>query len=216
MYLITVARAVEEGAREPIPIAVIAETLSVSTASVNEMVNKLAERGILEYQPYHGVRLSERGHAIADRVLRSRRLWATFLADHLGFSPTEADDQACHLEHVTEADAAERLAVFLGEPQADPLGRPIPAPTKSDGSHPGTVRLVDVAVGHAAELVSVDGSDRALSFLEAEGLTSGARLIVLGAGTSGLLVQGDGPIHVSRELAATIHVREEGVPGAAG
>lgn len=214
MYLITVARAVEEGTAEPVPVGAIAEGLSVSAASVNEMIRKLADRDFLEYEPYRGVRLSERGRTIADRVLRTRRLLATFLADYLGFSPIEADDQACHLEHVTAADAAERLAVFLGEPEADPLGRPIPAPVGATEPRPVTTRLMDVSVGHLAEVVSIEGSRRALSFLEAEGITTGARLIVLGAGASGLLVQGDGPVHVSHELAATIHVRARGAPDA--
>jgi DtxR family Mn-dependent transcriptional regulator len=214
MYLITVARAVEEGTPEPVPVGAIAEALSVSATSVNEMIRKLADRDLLEYEPYRGVRLSERGRTIADRVLRTRRLWATFLADCLGFSPIAADDQACHLEHVTAVDAAERLAVFLGEPEADPLGRPIPVPAGTTDPHPVTARLIDMAVGHLVEVVSIEGSRRALSFLEAEGITTGVRLLVLGAGASGVLVQGDGPVHVSRELAATIHVRAGGTPDA--
>lgn len=214
MYLITVARAVEEGTAEPVPVGAVAEALSVSAASVNEMIRKLADRGFLEYEPYRGVRLSDRGRTISDRVLRTRRLLATFLADCLGFSPIEADDQACHLEHVMAADAAERLAVFLGEPEADPLGRPIPAPAGVTDLHPVTTQLMDVGVGHMAEVVSIEGSRRALSFLEAEGITSGARLIVLGAGASGLLVQGDGPVHLNHELASTIYVRSGGAPDA--
>ena len=127
MYLITVARAVEEGTPEPIPVGAIAASLSVAPASVNEKIKKLADRGLLDYEPYRGVRLSKRGRIIAAQVLRTRRLWATFLTNHLGFSPLEADEQACRLEHVTAGEATERLARYLGEPEADPLGRPIPA-----------------------------------------------------------------------------------------
>jgi DtxR family Mn-dependent transcriptional regulator len=212
MYLITVARAVEEGTPEPVPIGAIAEALSVSVTSVNEMVKRLAERGLLNYEPYHGVRLSRTGRAIADRVLRSRRLWATFLAEKLGFSPIEADDQACHLEHVTAPDAAERLAAFLGKPEADPLGRPIPTPDATVDSDTPALRLVDAAVGDRVEVLSVDGSARAVSFLNAEGITSGVRLVVLAAGGSGFLVQGNSPVHVSLEMASDIHVRPETAP----
>ena len=105
MYLITVARAAEDGETGPIPIARVAKELHISVASANEMVRKLTARELLEYEPYRGVRLTDLGSRVAERVLRTRRLWATFLADHLGLTPVEADDQACLLEHVTLPDA---------------------------------------------------------------------------------------------------------------
>jgi DtxR family Mn-dependent transcriptional regulator len=214
MYLITVARAVEEGTTGPVPVGAIAETLSLSATSVNEKIKNLANRDLLEYEPYRGVRLTPSGHIIADRVLRTRRLWATFLTNYLGYSPLEADDRACRLEHATAGDVAERLAVFLGDPEADPMGRPIPVPTSSFDPHPATTRLVDVAVGHIAEVVSVGGSERIRLFLGAEGITTGALLIVLGAGASGLLVKAGALVYLDSELAATIHVRTVGPEGA--
>ena len=127
MYLITVARAAEDGESTPIPMGYIAKRLSVSVPSAHEMVHRLVERGLLNYEPYHGVDLTEAGGDVADRVLRTRRLWATFLSEHLGFSPEEADDQACEFEHVTTDEAARRLASFLGNPESGPLGNPIPS-----------------------------------------------------------------------------------------
>ena len=114
MYLNTVARACEDGFVEPVPMAEIAQRLEVSVPSVHEMVNKLSDRGLVTYEPYKGVHLTEPGMEIACRVLRTRRLWATFLVEHLGFEPEDADRQACELEHVTADEAVERLAAFLG------------------------------------------------------------------------------------------------------
>ena len=125
MYLITVAQAVEAGVSGPVSISKIAQALGVSVPSANEMVKKLSGRNLLTYEPYHGVELTAVGSLLADQVLRTRRLWATFLAEHLGFSPVDADAQACHLEHATSAEAADRLSAFLGNPEAGPLGRPI-------------------------------------------------------------------------------------------
>ena len=113
MYLITVARAAEDGRTGPVPVAMLAEHLGVSVASTNEMVRKLAARDLLTYEPYRGVELTPLGARVSERVLRTRRLWSTFLANHLGLSPTEADDQACLLEHVTMPEATERLAAAL-------------------------------------------------------------------------------------------------------
>lgn len=207
MYLITVARAAEAGIEGPVAIARIADALGVSVPSANEMVRKLDSRGLLAYEPYRGVLLSETGHRIADQVLRTRRLWATFLADHLGFSPADADDQACDLEHSTSAEAANRLASFLGNPESGPLGRPIPEAESSEHRRP-TIRLGDLSVGALAEVITVTAPDRTRDFLAAEGIAAGARIVVAAAGGSGWLVDIDGrDLHLSDRLDAAIEVR---------
>jgi len=211
MYLITVARAGEDGRSGPVPVADIAAELSVSVASANQMIRKLADRGLLSYEPYHGVELTDEGHRVADRVLRTRRLWASFLADHLGFSPGDADDQACHLEHVTSEEAADRLAAYLGNPEAGPLGRPIPAGALEPEPRRPHLRLVDVAVGAIAEVVAIGGSDLALEFLAAEGLVPGATVTVTGAGESGWLIAVGGTVvHLSEDLAKAVEVESKG------
>lgn len=207
MYLITIAREAEAGNDGPIRLALIADALGVSVPSANEMVRKLDTRGLLSYEPYHGVQLSETGRRIADQVLRTRRLWATFLADHLGFSPTDADDQACHLEHATSPEAANRLAAFLGNPQAGPLGRPIPDATVATPPRPH-LRLTDITVGTTAEIVSISATGHSLDFLTAEGLTVGSQLVVTAAGDTGYLVDlGGSLLHVGLSLAGNVAVR---------
>jgi DtxR family Mn-dependent transcriptional regulator len=126
MYLITVAVAEEEGRPGPLALADLAGSLAISPVSANQMVRRLQEQGLVEYHPYHGVALTPGGRQAARRVLRGRRLWATFLVAHLGFTPEEADALACSLEHVTPPEAADRLAQFLGNPAVGPLGNPIP------------------------------------------------------------------------------------------
>ncbi len=207
MYVITVARAVEAGQTEPIALSVIAEALLVSVASANEMVRKLASRGIMTYEPYHGAGLTEAGWVVAHRVLRTRRLWATFLASQLGFSPTEADDQACHLEHATSSEAVDRLAAFLGDPKADPLGAPIPSATDHRSDRVEHVTLNDVAAGFEAEVVAVGATGAARDFLGGEGLSVGARIAVMATGVAGVLVDGGSPVHLTRELSSLIDVR---------
>lgn len=210
MYLITVARAGEDGRSGPVPVAGIATKLSVSVASANQMIRKLADRGLLTYEPYHGVELSAAGRRVADRVLRTRRLWARFLADHLGFGPGDADDQACHLEHVTSAEAADRLDAYLGNPAAGPLGRPIPSGLSAPELSKPHLRLADVPVGGVAEIVAIGAADRTLDFFAAEGFTPGARITVTAVGASGLLVGvDDNVVHVSAELAKVVEVEPE-------
>jgi DtxR family transcriptional regulator, Mn-dependent transcriptional regulator len=206
MYLITVARAVEVGTEGPIPLSKIAVALGVSVPSANEMVRKLESKGLLIYEPYRGALLSDTGRSLANQVLRTRRLWATFLADHLGFGPSEADDQACHLEHATTAEAADRLATFLGNPTAGPLGRPIPG-NGTPSRVRRTVKLADLPVGVPAEVISVSSDDASLDFLRAEGITVGVQVTVVGAGRTGLLIEfSGGSAHLSTSLGKSIDV----------
>jgi DtxR family Mn-dependent transcriptional regulator len=156
------------------------------------------------------VLLSKTGSRIADQVLRTRRLWATFLADHLGFSPADADDQACHLEHATSAEAANRLAAYLGNPEVGPLGRRIPS---ADTSAPrrAAVRLTEVPVGESAEVVALTAAARSLEFLIAEKIEVGTRLTVTASGDSGLLIElAKGDVLLNGRLAAQVEVRITG------
>jgi DtxR family Mn-dependent transcriptional regulator len=147
---------------------------------------------------------------VASRVLRTRRLWATFLADHLGFAPIEADDQACHLEHATAPEAADRLATFLGDPATDPLGRPIPTVDSPPNERTAATTLDEVAVGCDAEVVAIRAPGAARDFLTAEDIAVGSRIAVIGSGDSGVLVEAGSPVNLTRPLAATIDVRVMG------
>ena len=207
MYLITVARAAEDGRTGPVPVAMLAEHLGVSVASTNEMVRKLAARDLLTYEPYRGVELTPLGARVSERVLRTRRLWSTFLANHLGLSPTEADDQACLLEHVTMPEATDRLASFLGDPETGPLGHRIPTAGGSTDA-PQAMRISDLAIGTTAEVVAIFGSEQGRTFLAGEGIKPGATISMMGAGDAAVLVEVEGVlVTIGRELATTIEVQ---------
>ncbi len=207
MYLITIARANEDGQDGPVPMTLVAEALGVSQVAANEMVKKLAARELVDYTPYKGVTLMPGGEAIAAGVLRRRRLWGVFLADHLGLSPEAADDAACEFEHVTPPEVEQRLASFLGEPAMGPQGRPIPAADAPGGTRPGAGRpLRDAEVGSTVSVVRVDGGGTVAAFLHDEGVMAGARIAVVGRADDGttLLAVGDRHIEISGEIAAAV------------
>src|ERR1039458_1375288 len=72
----------------------LAARLGVTPASVSGMVRKLTEVGIVEHQPYHGVRLTDQGRRVALEVLRHHRLLELFLAQELGMSWARRHDEA--------------------------------------------------------------------------------------------------------------------------
>jgi DtxR family Mn-dependent transcriptional regulator len=207
MYLITIARAVEDGHHGPVPIPRVAEALHVSQVAANEMVRKLSGRELVDYVPYRGVSLTEAGVEIARGVLRRRRLWGVFLTEHLGLSPQEADTVACEFEHVTPVEVEMRLATFLGDPSVGPQGRPIPASRTLRRDR--VVRsLVEVDVGSRVRVGSVDAATPILHFLAAEGIAAGTEMVVVGRGDRGtaVLAVGDHHVEVAGDVAASIMV----------
>lgn len=208
MFLITVARAIEDGYEIPIPAPRIAESLEISRVSVNEMAKKLVSRGFIDYEPYKGVTLTPTGATVANRVLRRRRLWALFLAEHLGLPPADADTAACDFEHVTSLDVEDRLASYLGEPAMDPEGKPIPPSGSSVLPVRSELSITDLDVGRRGRVKRVGGDPAAQSFLHDEGIEAGIVLTLLAVGSDrGTLVDtGRGHVYLPQEVAADVIV----------
>lgn len=207
MYLITVARAIEDGRSEPVSMSHVATQLDVTGVSVNQMIRKLDTRGFVEYEPYRGVSLTEHGRTVASAILRRRRLWGVFLSDQLGMSPARADDVACDLEHVTPDEVADLLSGFLGDPSTGPQGRAIPDGV-DDVSVPATEPLSVMAAGTHATIVSVDLPEALAAFAADQGLDPGASIEVLGVGKQGdRLVSIDGEcLHLGTDIALGIRM----------
>jgi DtxR family Mn-dependent transcriptional regulator len=105
----------------------VAERLSVSAASVSNMFARLQEMGLVEHERYRGATLTERGRSEALRLVRRHRLIETFLLEHLGYDWQEVHGEAERLEHAVSDAFTDRLSAFLGHPDHDPHGDPIPS-----------------------------------------------------------------------------------------
>jgi len=148
----------------------IAARLSVAPASVTNMLVRLQERGLVEYERYRGAMLTESGRVEALRLIRRHRLIETFLLEHLGYSWQEVHDEAEKLEHAVSDLFTERLAELLEHPGRDPHGHPIPKP---DGSLPEEElsTLAESREGETVVISRVSDDDPArLSYLGERGL----------------------------------------------
>jgi DtxR family transcriptional regulator, Mn-dependent transcriptional regulator len=119
--------ALERGSGGPVTTNELAARLGVTAGSASAMVKKLAERGLAEHVPYHGVQLTPDGRRLALEVLRHHRLLELFLAEQLGVPWDRVHAEAEALEHVISEDLESRIAAKLGNPTHDPHGQPIPA-----------------------------------------------------------------------------------------
>lgn len=114
------------GDRNKISNKQIVSGLTISAASVSEMISKLVKEGLVEHTPYQGVQLTTIGLEKASTLIRKHRLWEVFLVEHLNYSWNEVHDDAEVLEHVTSNDLAARLDHYLDHPEHCPHGGMIP------------------------------------------------------------------------------------------
>lgn len=157
----------------------LAERLDVRPASVSGMLPKLTELGLVEHEPYHGVRLTQRGTRVALEVVRHHRLLELFLVESLGMTWDEVHAEAEVLEHVLSEELEELIAAKLGDPAFDPHGDPIPSrelKVPKDKSR----SLHSLEPGERATFVRVSDSDpEMLRFLSDRGIAPGAEIEVV-------------------------------------
>lgn len=205
MYLITTAKLVERGIPEPVPLSIIAQALAVQPVSANQKIHALKTAGLVTYQPYKGVELTEAGRQVARRVLRFRRLWEVFLVRHLSYNLDQADAFACRLEHVSDDDLASRLAQFLDHPEVCYHGKAIP-PGNGDYQPIATFPLTELAPGQSGNVASIQAEPTSAAFLSNQGIQPGMPVTLKGRGSDGahLLETQMGNLHISASMAEMI------------
>ncbi|HVS60212.1 MAG TPA: metal-dependent transcriptional regulator [Gemmatimonadaceae bacterium] len=139
----------------------IAQRLAIAPASVSGMVRRLADQGLLAYERYHGVKLTESGRRAALRTLRRHRVIEAYLSQALGYPWDRVHDEAERLEHAASDELVDRMAATIGEPEVDPHGAPIPT---RDGSVDETeyTSLAQLDVGVSGVVVRVSGENPAM------------------------------------------------------
>jgi len=171
--------ALEARGGSPVSTNDLAARLGVTPGSVSGMLRKLAEVGLLEHEPYRGVRLTDEGRRVALEVLRHHRLLELFLAQELGMPWDRVHAEAEVLEHVLSEELEELIAGRLGDPAVDPHGDPIPTPLFEIDERQ-TRSLDELAVGAAGRFVRVSDSDpEMLRYLAEHGMALGTRLEVI-------------------------------------
>jgi DtxR family transcriptional regulator, Mn-dependent transcriptional regulator len=114
------------GGARLVPMGHVASTLGVTPGTATTMIKALAESGLVEYEPYSGVRLTGAGEKLAALVVRRHRLVELFLVQVMGMSWAEVHEDAELLEHVVSDRLIDRIDEMLGRPTHDPHGDPIP------------------------------------------------------------------------------------------
>ena len=193
----------------------LAEALSVTPASVTNMVKRLSELRLVAYEPYKGVTLTDSGRKVALEIVRHHRLLELYLAETLGMPWDEVHAEAERLEHHLSDELEARMDERLGFPTRDPHGDPIPSAELAIAAEM-SVPLLSLEVGQRATVVRVSDRDPAqLRYLGSLGLTPGSRVEVLErhpfGGPMRLLIDGstEAPV-IGAPLASAVEVVPDG------
>ena len=152
----------------------LAEMSQTKAASVSDMLKKLSEKKLVNYQKYQGVTLTQLGQNIALKVIRRHRLWEVFLVEKLHFTWDEVHFVAEELEHINSDKLVDKLDEYLGYPKFDPHGDPIPDHL---GKFPDTryQNLSELKVGSEGLLMGVsEHTPPFLKYLDKIGLLLGS------------------------------------------
>ena len=113
-YLKTIYRLTTEN--NTVSTSVLAKQMECSAASITNMLQKLSNLKLVNYERYQGVTLTEAGDKIALETIRHHRLIELYLTEILGYSWDRVHDEAEELEHVISEEYEERIDKALGYP----------------------------------------------------------------------------------------------------
>jgi len=91
----------------------ISRRMSVNSSSVTGALHAMAERGLVNYEPYEVITLTPEGEAAARDVIQRHEGLRDFLIEILGVDAVQADEAACRMEHAMSHEILERLDQFV-------------------------------------------------------------------------------------------------------
>ena len=187
----------------------LAAQLGVTPSTVSANLKRLARDGLISYQPYGSIDLTDDGRTIAVDIVRRHRILETYLVQRLGLSWDQVHDEANWLEHAASDLVLDRMDAALGHPTHDPHGTPIPdvdGRVSSDHSQ----ALGEVEPGNRVQVLRVcDRSPDILRYLTEHGISVGTWLTVTEinpAVAAAWLSINDTPIELSLHAAGAVRV----------
>jgi DtxR family transcriptional regulator, Mn-dependent transcriptional regulator len=190
----------------------LAEALCTRPASVTDMLKKLSTKELIHYVKYQGVSLTSEGKQQALQIVRKHRLWEVFLFQKLNFTWDEVHEVAEQLEHIQSTTLIKRLDEFLGFPEVDPHGDPIPdaqGRIKARQKYP----LQEMQIDKQGVVIGVrETSALFLQFLDKVGIQIGSRIKMLDKipfdGSVEISINEKSPVILSHDIAKNIYVSQ--------
>jgi DtxR family Mn-dependent transcriptional regulator len=187
-YLKAILQILQRSDLDWVSTGALAAELEVSPGTVTSMLKTLAESktgrlkrpALVVYKRHHGVQLTPEGRRLAVRMLRRHRLIELFLVQTLNLTWDRVHEEAEHMEHAVSDFLVDRIDEFLGRPQVDPHGDPIPSAEGEMRGDAGTaVPLTSCRPGTRVRVVRVTNQGpEFLRYLSEAGFELGAEGVV--------------------------------------
>lgn len=188
----------------------LAEEMETKASSVTDMVKKLSDKALVNYKKYQGVKLSETGRKTAIEVIRKHRLWEYFLVEKLNFNWDEVHEVAEQLEHIKSDKLIKELDRFLGFPERDPHGDPIPD-AEGNFSVSNKILLAELAKEQTGICVGVkDSSADFLQYLDKNNISLGKKIEVIDKESfdeSMLIKIDEEPLRISHVISSNLYIK---------
>lgn len=109
-YIETIYIASENG--KTLKGADLAREMNISRASVSEALAKLVSKGLIKYNSYETIFLTEAGKEEARRVYAKHHILKDFFENVLNINPDEASKNACKIEHIISQSILDKMEKF--------------------------------------------------------------------------------------------------------
>jgi DtxR family transcriptional regulator, Mn-dependent transcriptional regulator len=200
------------GGKGEVSTNAIAEEMQTKAASVTDMIKKLSDKELVDYEKYKGVNISDSGKKAALKVIRKHRLWEVFLVEKLKFNWDEVHEVAEQLEHIKSPLLIKRLDEFLGFPRFDPHGDPIPDENGRILMKP-QVPVNELEMNQSGVVIAVkDTNSLFLQHLDKIGIYLGAKIQLVDKNmfdeSVEILLNEDTRLFLSHKVASNILVSE--------
>ena len=191
----------------------LAAALQTRPASVTDMLKKLKEQKLLIYERYKGFKLNNEGRKAAVQVIRKHRLWEYFLVKKLQFGWDEVHEIAEELEHISSKKLVDRLDAFLGFPDTDPHGDPIPD-NQGRFHTPRQVSLSELPLNKTAQVSGIASqTTEMLELLQYNHIRLGTRLEIRKKfpfdDSLEVKIRNRPPVTISARVAKNVLVKDE-------
>jgi DtxR family transcriptional regulator, Mn-dependent transcriptional regulator len=157
----------------------LSQRLEIKMPTVTSMMKKLAGKGLVHYESYKPLRLTEQGKIEAALIIRKHRLTEMFLVEKMGFGWEQVHDIAEQIEHIHSDLFFAKMDELLGFPKSDPHGSPIPD-RNGNVTWKEFKKLSDCLAGDRVRLEAViNTSEEFLKFLNNRELSLGLEVQVV-------------------------------------
>lgn len=157
----------------------LSKQLDIKMPTVNSMMKRLAEKGLVIYESYKPLKLTEKGKKQAALIIRKHRLTEMYLVEKMGFGWEQVHDIAEQIEHIQSPDFFEKMDELLGYPKVDPHGSPIPDKNGKIEAEQYIryIKLSDCKAGETVTFMAVShSSDDLLKYLNSRDLALGSKI----------------------------------------